>query len=93
MGRPAYQPDEFSRRQVEAMAGYGVPETEIAGLLGIDPKTLRKYYRSELDHGHTKANVKIAENLPKGNGRRTGSGHRRDLLAQMPRRLAGGHHP
>ena len=45
------------------MAGYGVPETEIAGLLGIDPKTLRKYYRGELDHGHTKANVKVAENL------------------------------
>jgi hypothetical protein len=63
MGRPAYQPDEVSSRQVEAMAGYGVPETEIAGLLGIDPKTLRKYYRSELDHGHTKANVKVAENL------------------------------
>jgi len=63
MGRPAYQPDEVSRRQVEAMAGYGVPETEIAGLLGIDPKTLRKYYRHELDHGHTKANVKVAENL------------------------------
>jgi len=63
MGRPAYQPDEVSRRQVEAMAGYGVPETEIAGLLGIDPKTLRKYYRAELDHGHTKANVKVAENL------------------------------
>ena len=63
MGRPAYLPDEVSRRQVEAMAGYGVPETEIAGLLEIDPKTLRKYYRAELDHGHTKANIKVAENL------------------------------
>jgi DNA-binding CsgD family transcriptional regulator len=26
---------------VEALAGYGVPETEIAGMLGIDPKTYR----------------------------------------------------
>ena len=63
MGRPGHQPDEGARRQVEALAGYGVPETEIAGLLAIDPKTLRKYYRHELDHGHTKANAKVAENL------------------------------
>ena len=51
------------RRQVEALAGYGVPEAEIAGMVGIDPKTLRKHYRHELDHGHTKANAKVAENL------------------------------
>jgi len=39
------------RRQVEAMAGYGVPEADIALVLRIDPKTLRKYYRAELDTG------------------------------------------
>ena len=27
------------------------------------PKTLRKHYRGELDHGHVKANAKVAENL------------------------------
>jgi hypothetical protein len=72
MGRPAHEPDTLERRQVEALAGYGVPETEIAGVLGIDPKTLRKYYRDELDYGHTKANAKVAENLYRmalGNGR------------------------
>ena len=45
------------------MAGYGVPEAEIAGVVGIDAKTLRKHYRGELDHGHVKANAKVAENL------------------------------
>ena len=45
------------------MAGYGVPEADIAGVLAIDPKTLRKHYRGELDHGHVKANAKVAENL------------------------------
>lgn len=45
------------------MAGYGIPEADIAGVMGIDPKTLRKHYRSELDHGHTKANARVAENL------------------------------
>lgn len=63
MARASHIPDAFNRRQVEAMAGYGVPETEIAAVIGIDPKTLRKYYRQELTLGHTKANVKAAENL------------------------------
>jgi hypothetical protein len=63
MGRPRHEPDAYHRRQVETLAGYGIPETEIAGLIGIDPKTLRRHYRQELDHGHTKANAKVAENL------------------------------
>jgi hypothetical protein len=63
MARPAHQPDDVQRRLVEALAGYGVPETEIAALVGVDAKTLRKHYRHELDHGHSKANAKVAENL------------------------------
>lgn len=63
MGRPRHEPDAYHRRQVETLAGYGIPEAEIAGLIGIDPKTLRRHYRQELDHGHTKANAKVAENL------------------------------
>lgn len=63
MGRPTHTPDPAQRRQVEALAGYGIPEAEIAGLIGCDAKTLRKHYRSELDHGHTKANGRVAENL------------------------------
>ena len=63
MARRAHSPDPLSRRQVEALAGYGIPETQIAGMIGIDPKTLRKHYRDQLDHGHTKANAKVAENL------------------------------
>ena len=63
MARPSHKPDPQTRRQVEAMAGYGVPESDIAGVVGVSPKTLRKHYRSELDHGHVKANAKVAENL------------------------------
>jgi hypothetical protein len=63
MGRPSHKPDPAIRRQVEVMAGYGVRESDIAGLIGVDPKTLRKHYRHELDHGHVKANAKVAENL------------------------------
>jgi hypothetical protein len=38
-------------------------QSSIASVIGIDPKTLRKHYRDELDHGHVKANAKVAENL------------------------------
>ena len=63
MGRPAHLPEPSERRQVEAMAGYGVPEADIARVLGIDPKTLRKHYRDELDTGHIVATAKVAESL------------------------------
>jgi len=63
MGRRAHRPDGTSRRQVEAMAGYGIPEADIACVLEIDAKTLRKHYRGELDKGHIKSTAKVAENL------------------------------
>jgi hypothetical protein len=63
MGRRAYQPEPSQRRQAEAMAGYGVSEKDIARVLGIDPKTLRKHYRDELDTGQIKATAKVAESL------------------------------
>jgi hypothetical protein len=63
MGRRAHRPDERGRRQVEALAAYGVPKTDIARVVGIDPKTLRKHYRDELDLGATKATAKVAEFL------------------------------
>ena len=65
MGRRSHQPDPASRRYVEAMAGYGTPEADIATVVGIDPKTLRKHYRQELNTGSIKANTKVAESLYK----------------------------
>jgi hypothetical protein len=60
MGRRAHKPDLAQRRQVEAMSAYGIPEIDIAAVLGVDPKTLRKHYREELDLGETKANAQVA---------------------------------
>src|SRR6186997_2022374 len=60
MGRRAHKPDPGQRKQVEAMAAYGIPEIDIAAVLGVDPKTLRKHYREELDLGETKANAQVA---------------------------------
>jgi len=78
MGRRTHRPDPASRRQVEALAGYGVPEVEIGDVIGVDPKTLRKHYRKELRQGHTKANAKVAENLYR---RATGEGREAVIAA------------
>jgi hypothetical protein len=48
---------------VQTAAGCGVPEEDIAVVIGIAPKTLRKYFRQELDTGHIKASAKVAGNL------------------------------
>ena len=60
MGRRAHQPDPAQRKQVETLAAYGIPETDISQVVGIDPKTLRRHYREELDLGETKANAQVA---------------------------------
>jgi hypothetical protein len=60
MGRRAHRPDPSQCKQVEALAAYGIPETDISRVIGIDPKTLRKCYRDELDLGEAKANVQVA---------------------------------
>mgnify|MGYP006201629357 CR=1 FL=1 len=44
MARPSHKPDGFHRRQVEALAGYGVPEAEIAGMLIAETE-----YHSEVE--------------------------------------------
>jgi hypothetical protein len=60
MGRRAHQPDPAQRKQVETLAAYGIPEADISRVVGIDPKTLRKHYRDDLDMGETKANAQVA---------------------------------
>jgi hypothetical protein len=60
MGRRAHQPDPTQRKQVETLAAYGIPEEDISRVVAIDPKTLRKHYRDELDLGATKANAQVA---------------------------------
>ncbi|MEY3773876.1 MAG: hypothetical protein RLZZ129_656 [Verrucomicrobiota bacterium] len=64
-GRPAHQPTEAGRKQVESMAGYGIPADDIAMSLEISKPTLIKHYRRELDMGHIKANSAVAQSLYK----------------------------
>jgi hypothetical protein len=59
----AHKPTDETRRMVESTSGLGLPHEQIAILVGIDDKTLRKYYRAELDMGKAKANGQIAKTL------------------------------
>ena len=59
----AHEPTDEARRLVESSSGLGLPHEQIGILVGIDDKTLRKYYRHELDMGKAKANGQIAKTL------------------------------
>ena len=62
-GRPPHQPTEANRKQVKALAAYGVPQDEIGMVIGISKPTLERHYRDELDRGEVEANAKVAESL------------------------------
>lgn len=63
IAQEAHQPTDETRRMVESTSGLGLPHEQIAILVGIDDKTLRKYYRTELNLGKAKANGQIAKTL------------------------------
>ncbi|MBS0640902.1 MAG: hypothetical protein JSS43_13575 [Proteobacteria bacterium] len=54
-------PTPEQRRTARAMAAYGIPQIEIAAVIGISDRTLRKAFREELDRAATEANAKVAE--------------------------------
>ena len=56
----AFCPDDEQRRTVEAMISYGIPQVDIARVIGIDPDTLRKHFREEIDTGVARANTRVA---------------------------------
>jgi hypothetical protein len=57
------EPTPQQRRQVLTMTGFGIRQSEIAAVLGIDEKTLRRHFRRELDTGATEANMRVAQSL------------------------------
>ena len=64
MARPGFRPTSQLRKMVEAMSGFGMTEEPIAALIrpgGIDPKTLRKYFRKELTRGQAQAMAKLMQ--------------------------------
>jgi hypothetical protein len=58
--RPAFIVNEALREKVAYLAGLGVPQDDIAKIVGCSPKTLRKRFRDELDRGVADAHAIIA---------------------------------
>ncbi len=63
MAQKAHKPTPEIRRQVETLVGFGMPQPDIARMVGIGLMTLHKYYREELDAGEGKANAQVANSL------------------------------
>ena len=63
MSKPLHQPTEKTRAEIVALRSYGVPIKEVAAYIGIDDKTLYKYYRDELENSAIKANANVGKFL------------------------------
>ena len=71
-------PSAAERKQVEALAGFGVSEADIAIVLAMHPAILRQLYSAELAAAAIKANARVAENLYR---RATGEGREAVIAA------------
>ena len=64
-GRPAFQPTDEQRINVEVMVGLGIPEADICLVVRdrrdkpICRSTLRKHFKKELETGATKLDAKV----------------------------------
>ena len=86
MSKPLHQPTEKTRAEIIALRSYGVPIKEVAAYIGIDDKTLYKYYREELENSATKANANVGKFLyqaASGQALTTGATHSDCVRAAM----------
>lgn len=58
-----HEPTKAQRDTVSLHAMVGTPQEQIAQVISVDVKTLRKHYRSELDLALAKANATIGGSL------------------------------
>jgi hypothetical protein len=69
MGRHAYTPTEADRNTVRIMAAIGIKQDRICacvGTDGIDEKTLRKYFRREIDVAKDQMDALAGQGLARG---------------------------
>lgn len=59
MPMPKHEPTPETRQLVQLHTTVGTNQNDVARILGIDAKTLRKHYRDELDLSLAKANATI----------------------------------
>jgi len=86
MSKPLHQPTDKTRAEIIALRSYGVPIKELAAYIGIDDKTLYKYYREELENSAIKANANVGKFLyqaASGQALATGATHSDCVRAAM----------
>jgi len=86
MSKPLHQPTDKTRAEIIALRSYGVPIKEVAAYIGIDDKTLYKYYKDELENSAIKANANVGKFLyqaASGQALATGATHSDCVRAAM----------
>ena len=63
LGRRPHKPTAADRAKVERMASMGMPQYQIALVIEISEKTLRKRYKEELSKSSVHCNLRVAETL------------------------------
>ena len=87
-GRPVHAPDDRSRQMVEVLSGFGIPQDKIADVIGVDGKTLRKHYATELQRGAATVEAKLVGNLLKLAGGSDGTALKAIMFALQIRMVA-----
>ena len=64
-GRPVFIPTDDQKFLVTMMSSTGVPHERQAKAIGVNSKTLRKYFKEELQLGRNRAHAEIAGALYK----------------------------
>lgn len=58
-----HKPTDETRATVKALTAFGVPQMQVGPYIGVNDKTLRKYYRHELDTALVDSNFNVAKCL------------------------------
>ena len=62
-GRKPYAPNQKDRDIITMMTASGIPQVNIGRCVGIDVKTMKKYYKAEMECSADMANAKVAQSL------------------------------
>lgn len=62
-GRPPHERKEVDVSRIERMVAYGIPQEQIAAIMGMSAPTLRKHYADALENGKAKVVTEVAESL------------------------------
>jgi hypothetical protein len=63
VAKTAFVATDALREKARYLAGLGVPQDDIAKIIGCAAKTLRRHFRDELDRGVAEANATISGSL------------------------------